>query len=178
MNSLQVDSLRFTFEAFVSADKYDDWRHVNSDWIDRAGKKKMDIVAVEPLPAVKTLWMIEVKDFRIITSPPSRSNLQDLPVTVAAKADHTRLGLADAARNAQIPSERQLSSLSQACGTTRIVLHLEPHSPFGTHSTLFPRGFAASVYQRTKQLVAHIDPNPLVLNCSNTPQAAVPWSVS
>lgn len=178
MSSLRVDSLSFTFETSVSADKYDDWRHVNSDWADRADKKKMDVVAVEPIPAVKTLWMIEVKDFRIITRQPGDSNLAGLPQTVADKADHTLLGLADAATNARNPGERRLSSQSQACGTTRIVLHLEPHPPAGAHSALFPSGFAANVHQRMKQLVAHIDTNPLVLNCSNTPQAAVPWSVT
>lgn len=178
MSALRVDTLNFTFEASVNAEKYDDWRHVNSDWPERADKKKMDVVAVEPVPAVQTLWMIEVKDYRVISSPPNPSNLEGLPQTVADKADHTLLGLADAAANARIPNERQLSSRSQACGTTRIVLHLEPHPPSGAHSALFPSGFAANVHQRMKQLVAHIDSNPLVLNCSNTPQAVVPWSVT
>lgn len=178
MSSLRVDSLSFTFETSVSADKYDDWRHVNSDWSDRTDKKKMDVVAVEPVPAVHTLWMIEVKDFRVITNPPKPANLAGLPRTVADKADDTLLGLADAATNARNPSERRLSSQSQACGTTRIVLHLEPHPPSGAQSALFPHRFSVSVYQRMKQLVAHIDTNPLVLNCSNTPQAPVPWNVT
>ena len=178
MSQLRVESLNFTFESSVNADKYDDWRHVNMDWSDRADKKKMDIVAVEPIPSVRTLWMTEVKDFRIITDPPKRSNLSGLPQTVAKKAEDTLLGLADAARNAQVPSERQLSTQSQACGTTRIVLHLEQHPPTGAYSALFPRRFDANVHQQLRQLVAHIDTNPLVLNCSNTPQAGVPWSVN
>ncbi|MDE0508424.1 MAG: hypothetical protein OXI17_07285 [Gammaproteobacteria bacterium] len=177
MSQLRVESLNFTFESFVNADKYDEWQHVNMDWADRADKKKMDIVAVEPIPSVRTLWMIEVKDFRIVTDPPKPSNLSGLPQTVAKKAEDTLLGLADASRNTQVSSERQLSSQSQACGTTRIVLHLEPHPPSGPRSALFPRGFPASVHQQMKQLVAHIDSNPLVLNCSNTPQVGVPWTV-
>lgn len=178
MSELRVDSLNFSFETSVSADKYDDWRHVNRDWADRADKKKMDIVAVEPVPAVQTLWMIEVKDFRIITSPPNPSNLSGLPRTIANKPDHTLLGLADAARNAQVSSERQLSSQSQACGTTRIVLHVEPHPPSGNRSALFPSNLSANVYQSMKPLVAHIDANPLVLNIANTPGHAVPWTVA
>lgn len=178
MSELRVDSINFSFETSVNADKYDDWQHVNKDWADRTDKKKMDIVAVEPVPAVQTLWMIEVKDFRIITNPPKPSNLSGLPRTVAQKADHTLLGLADAVRNAQVSSERLLSSQSQACRTTRIVLHLEPHPPSGPRSALFPSGFSASVHQRMKQLVAHIDADPLVLDLSNTPRANVPWSVN
>ena len=178
MSVLRVESLSFSFETSVNADKYDDWRHVNRDWADRADKKKMDIVAIETVPAVQILWMIEVKDFRIITGTPKRSNLSELPQTVANKADHTLLGLADAARNAQESSERLLSSQSQACRTTRIVLHLEPHPPSGPQSALFPHGFSASVHQRMKQLVSHIDPNPVVLEISTTPQANVPWSVT
>ena len=178
MSVLRVESLNFTFETSVSADKYDGWWHVNRDWADRANKKKMDIVAVEPVSAAQTLWMIEAKDFRIITGTPKRSNLSGLPQTVANKADHTLLGLADAARHAQEPSERLLSSQSQACRTTRIVLHLEPHPPSGPQSALFPHGFPASGHQRMRQLVSHIDPNPLVLEISTTPQANVPWNAT
>ena len=175
---IRVESLTFHFDASVNADKYDNWQHVNNDWADRQGKKKMDLVAVEPMPAVQTLWMVEAKDFRIVTNPPKPSNVAGLPQTVADKARHTLLGLADAAENAQRPSEWGLSSRTKACKTTRIVLHLEPHSPSGMHTALFPKNFVASVYQRMKQLVSHIDPNPLVLEISNTPQARVPWSVS
>lgn len=178
MNPVAVDSLIFNFHATVKAEKYDDWNHVNSHWINRNGMKKMDVVAVEPIPAVQTLWMIEAKDFRIITSPPRSSNIAGLPQTVADKAAHTIQGLSDTAINATDANEKNLALQSQKCNQMRIVLHLEPHPPTGGRSALFPANFAVNVYQRIRQLVAHIDPNPLVLNISNTPRSGVPWSVA
>jgi len=92
MSELRVDSLNFSFENSVHADKYDDWRQVTRNWADRVNKKKMDIVAIEPIPSVQTLWMIEVKDLRIITDLPKRSNLSGHPWTVAKRS--TTLNLA------------------------------------------------------------------------------------
>lgn len=95
---------------------------------------------------------------------------------MADKAAHTIAGLADAAANATVASEKIHAMNALATPVKRVVLHLEPHT--GLHTALFPIGFAADVLQRIKQLVKAIDPSPLVLNIANTPAAGVPWTVA
>jgi hypothetical protein len=136
----------------------------------------MDVVAFEELLPTSTMWLIEAKDFRIITDPPNPCNVTGLPQTVADKAMHTLAGLADAAINATLDSEKNHANIALQVSTKRIVLHLEPHA--GQHSALFPINFSANVLQKLKQLVRSIDPNPLVLNIKNTPTSGVPWSVA
>jgi hypothetical protein len=136
----------------------------------------VDVVAVEGAAPLTTSWLIEAKDFRIITNPPRPSNIGRLPQTVAAKASDTLAGLQHAAVNAVNPSERQHAIEATSAATVRIVLHLEPH--VGSHTALFPLRFAASVYQTLRVLVRNLDPNPLVLNIANTPAAGVPWVVT
>ena len=76
-------------------------------------------------------------------------------------------GLNDAAAHASNPEEQRHAARAVAARPTRVVLHLEPH--VGPYSTLFPRDFsAAKVLQKLKQLVGHIDKNPLVVNISNS----------
>ena len=177
MPTLQVDSFLFTFAATVAAESYDQWHHYLNVW-NRAGQdqKAVDVVAVENPAAPAISWLIEAKDFRTINYPPRPSNLAQLPETVAAKAEHTLAGLADAAANAAIALERNHAAIAIAAHTKRIVLHLEPHT--GPHTALFPMGFAASVLQKLRQLVKATDPNPLVLDIANTPTADVPWIVA
>jgi hypothetical protein len=178
MTSLRVEKLVFDFPGTVAAEKYDDWQHVNRDWPDRAGRKKVDLVVVQPASAPLTTWMIEAKDFRIITDPPKRSNLEDLPATMAKKVEDTLLGLAATAAQGQVATEKAHAAAAVQAAQRRIVLHLEPHPPGGTHSALFPQKFIADVLQKLKQLVAHIDPKPQVLSIARTPDANVPWTVS
>jgi NADPH-dependent 7-cyano-7-deazaguanine reductase QueF-like protein len=178
MSPIQVESLVFNFPSSVAAEKYDDWQHANQDWANRHGKKKVDIVALDPIPGPRTNWLIEAKDYRVITNPPNRSNVASLPQTVAQKVTDTLLGLADAAVNGQVASEKAHATAAIATAIRRVVLHLEPHPPSGTHTALFPANFAANVYQTLRPLVAHIDSKPLVLNIANTPMSGVPWTVS
>ncbi len=167
MIMLQVDTFVFTFTPAVGATQiYDTWKHYTSVWNALGGKKAMDVVALEgDVPSVMA-WLIEAKDFRIITHPPKPSNLGTLAQTVAAKARDTLLGLKDAALHA---------ANAMAATSVRIVLLLEPH--VGPHTALFPAGFSASVLQKLRQLVKTIDPNPLVLNLANAASSGVPWSV-
>jgi hypothetical protein len=136
----------------------------------------VDVVAVEGAPNPTTTWLIEAKDFRIITHPPKPANLLGLAQTVADKAADTVAGLAHASSNASAASEKSHAASAIAAPTKRVVLHLEPHT--GSRSALFPAGFSASVLQRLRQLVGAIDRNPLVLNIANTPAAGVPWTVA
>lgn len=177
MPTLQVDTLKFDFAATVAAQIYDQWQHYNTVWnAPPGGRKAVDVVAVEGTPPPSVAWLIEAKDFRVITNPPKASNIGGLAQFVADKAAHTLAGLADASANAVDPAEKQLATDALGSVKHRVVLHLEPHT--GPHSALFPTGFAASVLQQLRLLVQAIDANPLVLNISNTPVSGVPWTVS
>lgn len=178
MASLTVDhTLTFDFAASVSAQIYDQWQHYNTVWnAPPGGQKAMDVVAVEGTPPTSVAWLIEAKDFRVITNPPKPSNISGLAQFVADKASHTLAGLAHASAHAGLPHEKQLAVEASTSSQTRVVLHLEPH--VGTRSALFPAGFSASVLQQLRRLVRAIDSNPQVLNIANTNAAGVPWTVS
>lgn len=176
MPTLQVNEFQFTFAPTVAAEPYDTWQHYKDVWNKVGGQKGMDVVAIENPAASTTTWLIEAKDFRVITQPPRPSNIAGLPKTVADKVRDTVTGLADAALNAADAAEKSHATNALAAPAKRVVLHLEPH--VGPHSALFPAGFSASVLQQLKQLVRTIDANPLVLNIANTPVAGVPWSVA
>lgn len=166
MKAIPVENLVFTFDSSTVAQKYDDWRHPMTG-------KAVDIVAVHPST---TTWLIEAKDFRVISKPPKPSNNRQLPETMAQKVTDTLVGLADAAFHASDPSEKLHAILATSTPHKRVVLHLEPYTG-RVHSYLFPVNFSANVHQKLRQLISHIDPNPLVLNIANTPRAGVPWSV-
>jgi len=178
MATLTVEALTFAFTARIAdAQIYDKWVHYATVWnAPPGGQKAVDVVAIETGNPPSARWMIEAKDFRIITNPPKASNISGLAQFVADKVRDSIAGLGDAATKATISTEKSLAVLAISAPTTRVVLHLEPH--VGAHSALFPAGFAASVLQRLKQLVRSIDPNPLVLNIADTPSAGVPWTVS
>jgi hypothetical protein len=177
MPSLPVDTLTFEFDSSIAAQNYDQWQHYTAVWnAPPGGQKAVDVVAVEGAPPPSVAWLIEAKDFRVITNPPNPSNVGGLAQLVADKAAHTLAGLEDASANAVLPGERQLAADAVASVTRRVVLHLEPH--IGAHSALFPAGFAASVLQQLRRLVRSIDRNPLVLNIANTPGTGVPWTVT
>lgn len=176
MPTLQVESLQFTFATTVAAQRYDTWQHYASVWNAAGWQKAMDVVAIESGVGSDVVWLVEAKDFRIITHPPNPSNISGLPQQVADKTAHTIAGLADAAVNATVASEKSHATSASSAPVKRIVLHLEPHT--GAHTALFPIGFAADVLQKLKQLVHAIDPSPLVLNIANTPAAGVPWTVA
>lgn len=176
MATLQVDALTFDFDPAVAAGIYDKWQHYSDVWnASPGGQKAVDVVAVDGVPP-STAWLIEAKDFRVITHPPKPSNIAGLAQLVADKASHTLAGLADASRRAAVPVEKQLATDAITCASRRIVLHLEPHT--GAHTALFPTGFAANVLQKLRQLMKAIDTNPLVLNIANTHLSGVPWTVS
>ena len=176
MPTLRVDGLAFMFRPTIAAQRYDRWHHYIRVWNAAGGRKAVDVVAVEHSRSLILTWLIEAKDFRIITNPPKPSNIAGLAQLVADKARDSLLGLADAAVNAANPSEKSHAVNAILATSVRIVLHLEPH--VGPHTALFPAGFSASVFQRLRQLVRAIDPNPLVLNIASTAAAAVPWAVT
>ena len=178
MVTLNVDTLTFAFTPTVAdAQIYDQWVHYTRVWnAPPGGQKAVDVVAVETGTPPSICWMIEGKDFRVITNPPKPSNIGGLAQFVSDKVQDSIAGLNDAANNAITPTEKSLATLAVSATAKRVVLHLEPH--VGAHSALFPAGFAASVLQTLKRLVRSIDPNPLVLSIADTPWVGVPWTVS
>jgi hypothetical protein len=176
MPTLQVEQLVFAFQPTVAAEPYEKWQHYITVWNANGGQKALDVIAVENPATPITTWLIEAKDFRVITQRPRPSNIAGLAQTVADKTAHTLAGLTDASANAVDASEKDYATRSLSAPVRRVVLHLEPHT--GPHTALFPLGFAAGVLQQLRQLVRGIDPNPLVLNIASTAKAGVPWTVA
>ena len=176
MNPIAEGRLTFRFDGAVSSEKYDEWNFYKSTMNQSLQPKGVDMAVVKTEALPQVTFLVEVKDFRVIDSPPKPSNLSQLPQTVALKVANTIGGLSRAANEASVPSELAFARLVQKTTSVRVVLHLEEHS--GSSIALFPVNFRASVYQRLKQLVQQYDSNPLVLNLANTPKAGVPWAVS
>ena len=175
MSVVDVESLRFSFHSNIAAEKYDDWAYYALVLRLEKHQKAVDVVAMRMQPVPADVWLIEAKDFRVITVPPDRANLAGLAVTAAAKFKDSLDGLAEAARLAPALSERHHAQRAVAATTRRLVLHLEPH--IGSHSKLFPKNFPAGVLQKLKQLVRDLDPAPMVLSIASTGRARVPWTV-
>ena len=176
MPSIWVESLRFDIHSNFDGHKYDDWVHYRSVLEPQGSYKAVDLVVARFQMSPPEVWLVEAKDYRVINNPPERSNLEELPETMAKKVGDTLRGLADASQSAEQENEKALAIRAMSARSRKVVLHLEPH--VGQHSTLFPKNFSANVLQKLKQLVREIDPNPLVLDIARTPRARVPWGVS
>jgi len=176
MDPITEGKLTFQFDEAVSATKYDEWDFYKRTMNPSPFPKGVDFAVVETIAQPNRTWLMEVKDFRVLESPPRPSNLATLPETVAEKVEHTIEGLRRAATEATVDTESDFAQLVKQTSSFRVVLHLE--EPIGPRPGLFPPNFRASVYQKLKQLLQKWDPSPLVLSLKTTPRAAVPWSVS
>ncbi len=174
MPTLLVDNLRFVFVTNWAAQKYDEWTYYRQALSARP-LKAVDVVAMKIQQAPGIVWLVEAKDFRVVTEPPEPSNLKGLADTVAAKVRDTLAGLNEAALYA-VGEERVHAARAVGAQQNRVVLHLEPY--VGVTSKLFPQKFEAGVLQKLKQAVRNVDKNPLVLKIANTPTAGLPWSVT
>jgi hypothetical protein len=155
MPTLSVDGLDFEFEDTWTVGKFDDWtfyrKQFSRMW---NGIKSIDLLAYDP--HARTLWLIEVKDYR---SHP-RTKVISLADEVAHKVFDTFAALLPAAANATVAEEKKLARESLASKRIRVVLHLE--QPAKT-STLRPRAIdPANVRQELKRLLKPIDPHVLV----------------
>lgn len=134
-------------------------------------------MANEPSTAPDLVWLIEAKDYRVITNPPKPANLRDLPETIEKKVRSTLAALAVVAAANSGSAAKTHAGKAAVVSRRRVVLHLEPHTPTGAHSVLFPTNFSVNVLLKLKQLVRDIDRSPLVLDVARTPGAGVPWEV-
>jgi hypothetical protein len=117
MSTIQIDSLSFTFRPEISATRYDTSPHYIHVWQQQNQRKAVDVIALETEAAPATMWLIEAKDFRVITQPPKPSNVAGSAQTVARKVEDTIAGLEHAASHAADPEERNYeSSAAQATG--------------------------------------------------------------
>lgn len=174
MSEVEVENLTFTFEATEAPFQYEVGGQVVPGW--PTGAKVVDIVLNHPGDQPGTVWLIEAKDFRIITNPPKPTNLQNLAETVAQKAKDTLGALASPGQF--VGDAKAHADAGTNATAKRVVLHLEPHPPSGARSKLFPQGFSALILQKLRQLLVSIDSKALVLDIARTPNATVPWTVA
>jgi hypothetical protein len=159
--------LEHTFAAGWTASKYDAWPFYR-DHFERActGSKAVDFIALDP--GGSTLWLIELKDYRLHP----RTKEIPLPDEIAVKVRDSLAGLFAAAKHHADHAHAAEAQSSLRASRIRVVLHLE--QPRQT-SKLFPRVYVlADVQQRLKQLVRVIDPHPVVTEIGAT--SPLPWS--
>ena len=176
MTSISVEQLTFLFEPSVVPFQYE------KDAVCVAGRpqgsKVVDVVAHDlPVPASLT-WLIEAKDYRVITDPPKPINLFGLAATVEAKVRDSLAALPLVGAQSTNAAAKAHALLASAAPAMRVVLHLEPHPAAGLHAALTPASWIADVLLQLRINLVDIDPNPLVLKIARTPAANVTWSVS
>lgn len=176
MTSIPVEQLSFTFDASVAPFQYEVAGVCVAGW--PKGAKVVDVVAHDlPIPAART-WLIEAKDYRVITNPPKPTNLGGLAATVEAKVRDSLAALPVVGVQSTDAAAKAHALVASAAPAIRVVLHLQPHPSSGQHAALFPASWIANVLLQLRINLADIDNNPLVLDLARTATANVPWSVS
>ena len=176
MTSISVEQLTFIFDPSVAPFQYESRAICVVGW--PRGSKVVDVVAHHlPVPASLT-WLIEAKDYRVITNPPKPTNLTGLAATVEAKVRDSLAALPVVGAQSTNAAAKAHALVASAAPAMRVVLHLEPHPAAGLNAALTPASWIANVLLQLRINLVDIDPNPLVLDITRTPAANVPWSVS
>lgn len=176
MTSISVEQLSFTFDASVVPFQYEVAGVCVAGW--PQGSRVVDVVAHDlPVPAQCT-WLIEAKDYRVITNPPKPTNLTGLAATVEAKVRDSLAALPVVGVQSTDAAAKAHATVACAASAIRVVLHLQPHPSSGQHAALFPVSWSANVLLQLRINLADIDANPLLLDMARTATANVPWSVS
>jgi hypothetical protein len=171
MIRLVEQKLEHTFGTGWTASKYDEWpfykKHFQWSWVpNEPGNKSVDFVAVDP--AGDSLWLIELKDYRLYR----RTKNIPLPDEIAFKVRDSLAGLFAAAKHDAHHAHAADAQRSLQAKRIRVVLHLE--QPRQT-SRLFPRAYnLADVQQKLKQRVRGIDAHPVVTEIGA--RHSLPWS--
>lgn len=170
MPRLAEDKIACDFPANWKVTKYDDWAFYRNQFQNCCSRNKaMDFLGFNPED--RTLWMIEVKDYRQFR----RTKDEHISIwdEVAIKARDTLAGLF-AAKVETGHDEQAFALLSITATKLRVVLHLEQPA---THSRLFPRNYdPAHVQQKLKQLVKPLDSHPYVVELKD--MRRVPWTAA
>lgn len=171
MQSITEGSLTFEFPDNWQITKYDDWEFYRNQFIKiQDGLKALDILAID---ASKTLWFIEVKDYRQNT----RTKTIDLADEIALKVLYTLASLLPAKLStlSNNPNEKEFAQNALQAKEIKIVLHLEQ---VAKHSKLYPRAIDPSkVKEKLRAKLKAIDPHPLVVDMANV-QKLEKWTIS
>lgn len=173
---IPVESLNFTFDNSVVPFQYEVAGVCVSGWPN--GSKVVDVVAHDQNAPPDVTWLIEAKDYRIITNPPKPTNLGGLAATVELKVRDSLAAFPVVAQQGNDPAARSHAGAASSSLRFRVILHLEPHPQSGAHAALFPVSWAANVLLQLRSRLSDIDPNPFVLDIARTPASQVPWSVA
>jgi hypothetical protein len=173
---IAVERLSFTFDSSVAPFQYEVAGQCVDGW--PRGAKIIDVVAHDRDTPPDVTWLMEAKDYRIITNPPRPTNLAGLAATVESKVRDSLAAFPVVGQRSTDPAARSHASISSTSRCFRVVLHLEPHPQLGAHAALFPVNWAANILLQLQSRVSDIDPSPLVLNIARTPASQVPWSVA
>ena len=173
---IPVEQLCFTFESSVVPFQYELAGVCVAGWPNKS--KVVDVVAHERTTPPDVTWLIEAKDYRIITNPPRPTNLAGLAATVESKVRDSLAAFPVVAQQSTDPAACSHASQTSTSRRFRVVLHLEPHPTSGAYAALIPVSWVANVLLQLRQNLSDIDPNPLVLDIARTPGSQVPWSVT
>ncbi len=165
MQRFTEGDLALLFADGWAVSKYDGWAFYRNQFEKCCGgNKAVDFLAFDP--ATKTLWLIELKDYRRYP----RTKPTPLWDEVATKARDSLAGLV-AAQVA--PGHAEQAFARKALGATRmrIVLHLEPETTMPEPRRVVQRSL---IQQKLKQLAKAIDAHPLVAEMAM--MQGVPWA--
>lgn len=160
--------LRFTFVSSSIATTYDTWTFYRKHFLKvHDGLKGVDILCVSGT----TLWLIEVKDYRVNR----RTKPSQLDEELAGKVVSTLAALSAAAVNANVEQERDFSRRSRMVDTIKVVLHLEQPQK---GSKLFPQIIDPSILvMKLKRRLKAIDPHPGIATM-RSPFSGANWTVT
>ena len=158
MIEIEEGRLTFAFPDGWTAAKYDAWAFYRNQFQNVAGGcKAVDLLALGPN---RTLWLIEVKDYR--AHP--RTKVQDLPSEIAVKVRDTLAALLPASVWAADGAEQTAAGDMLRATQVHVVLHLEQPA---TPSRLKPLAVnPADAVQALKQRLKAVDPHPQVVSAS------------
>ena len=157
MKALDVDGIEFQFDENWQFSKFDDWSYYRNQFSKMGNSiKAIDLIALSPN---KTLWLIEVKDYRHPGA--SVPTLGELSGIVWGKVMSTMAALIPAAIHANDTDERTLSDSLRKCTALRVAVHVEQPPK---RSALFPEGAInlANLQLRLARTLKPIDPHPKV----------------
>ena len=167
--SLVEQKITHTFPPGWESTKFDNWAFYRNQFQGAfgGGNKAVDFLAFHP--SEKTLWLIEVKDYREYRRKKGVRLWDEVAIKVRDTLACLYAARVNAGNNEYTFSDRVAKSKK-----LRVALHLEQPKQ---HSKLFPRVFdPADVTQKLKKLVKPVDAHPAVIEISRMDR--VPWRAS
>ncbi|WP_294484713.1 hypothetical protein [uncultured Mailhella sp.] len=169
MPDINVDGLVLCFPDGWQITKFDDWDFYRNQFSRAHNKiKAVDVLAISPDNS--SLWMIEVKDFRVH----QRKKTYPLYEEIWEKVFSTLAALLPAQTNAIDKNEKNFAKIASQVSNIRVIFQGE--QPV-TNSTVFSQSYnVANLQKKFKRLFQAIDSSALVINSSKMPDC-IPWTV-